>query len=39
MIDEISIKQLQRFGYNREEAINILKGLNPNGTQFDQLPL
>ena len=38
MIDELSIKQLQGFGYNREEAINILNGLNPDGSQFEQLP-
>ena len=38
MIDKTSIKQLQGFGYNREEAINILNGLNPDGTQFEQLP-
>ena len=38
MIDEISIIKLQGFGYNREEAINILNGLNPDGSQFKQLP-
>ena len=38
MINETSIKQIQRFGYNREEAINILNGLNPDGSQFEQLP-
>ena len=38
MIDKTSIKQIQRFGYNREESINILNGLNPDGSQFKQLP-
>ena len=38
MIDEITIKRLKRFGYSREESINILNGLNPDGTQFEQLP-
>lgn len=38
MIDEISIIIVQGFGYNREEAINILNGLNPDGSKFEQLP-
>ena len=38
MIDEVTIKRLEGFGYSREEAINILNGLNPNSTQFKQLP-
>ena len=38
MIDKTSIKQIQGFGYNREEAINILNDLNPNGSQYKQLP-
>ena len=38
MIDEISIKVLQEFGYNKEEAINILSGLNPDGSEYHQLP-
>lgn len=38
MIDETSIKQIQKFRYNREEAINILNGLNPDGSKFEQLP-
>lgn len=39
MIDEISIKIVQGFGYSREEAINILSGLNPDGSEhFNQLP-
>ena len=38
MIDETSIKQIQRFGYNKEEAINISHSLNPDGSQFEQLP-
>lgn len=38
MTDENSIKRIQEFGYTREEAINILNGLNPDGSQFEQLP-
>lgn len=39
MIDEVSIIILKgEFGYNREEAINILNGLNPDGSKFKQLP-
>ena len=38
MKDEVTIEILERFGYNREEAINILNGLNPDGSQFEQLP-
>lgn len=38
MTDETSIKRIQKFGYNREEAINILNSLNPDGSQFEQLP-
>ena len=38
-MNEISIKLLQEeLGYNREEAVNILNGLNPNGSEFEQLP-
>lgn len=38
MIDKISIKIVKGFNYSREEAINILNGLNPDGSQFKQLP-
>ena len=39
MIDETSIKIVQEFGYSREEVINILSGLNPDGSDtFNQLP-
>ena len=38
MIDEISIKIVQGFGYSREEAINILNGKNPDGSEYHQLP-
>ena len=38
MIDEISIKIVQGFGYSREEAINILNGKNPGGSEYHQLP-
>ena len=38
MIDEVIITRIEEFGYSREEAINILNGLNPDGTQFKQLP-
>ena len=37
-MSEISIKLIQGFGYSREEAINILNGLNPDGSQYEQLP-
>lgn len=35
---EFYIKKVMEFGYTRKEAINILNGLNPNGTLFEQLP-
>ena len=38
MIDIISIEKLRGFGYSREEAINILSGLNPDGSEYHQLP-
>lgn len=38
MIDKESIKSLKRLGYSKEEAINILNGLNPDGSKFEQLP-
>ena len=38
-MNEISIKILKgEFGYNREEAVNILTNLNPDGSKFEQLP-
>ena len=37
-MSEISIKIVQGFRYSREEAINILNGLNPDGSQYEQLP-
>ena len=38
MIDKVSIKIVKGFNYSRKEAINILNGLNPDGSQFEQLP-
>ena len=35
---EFYIKKVMEFGYTTEEAINILNGLNPDGTPFEQLP-
>lgn len=34
--DDISI--VMRYGYTREEAINILDGKNPDGSNFVTLP-
>lgn len=34
---EFYIKKIIEFGYTRKEAINILNGLNPDGTLFEQL--
>lgn len=36
--DPFAIKQVMQYGYNRMEAINILNGRNPDGSEFDQLP-
>lgn len=36
-MNEDSIKKVMKFRYTREEAINILNGLNPDGTSFEQL--
>lgn len=36
-MNEDSIKRVMKFGYTREEAINILNGLNSDGTPFEQL--
>lgn len=38
MVDEVTIKLLKGLGYNREEAINIINGFNPDGSPFEQLP-
>ena len=38
MVDEITIKLLKGLGYNRQEAINIINGFNPDGSEFEQLP-
>ena len=38
MEDRISIKMIMEFGYTKEEAINILKGLNPDGSKYVELP-
>ena len=38
MIDEVTIEILEGCGYKRKEAINILNGLKPDSSQFEQLP-
>lgn len=38
MEDIISIKIIMGFRYTKEEAINILKGLNPDGSEYIELP-
>ena len=35
---EVAIEQIIRFGYTRDEAINILNGLNPDGSKMEELP-
>ena len=36
---EESIKIIMKeFGYSEEEAINILNGLNPNGSEREEFP-
>ena len=35
---EDSIKTVMAFGYNRDEAINLLDGKNADGTEIEQLP-
>lgn len=35
---ELYIRKVMEFRYTREEAINILDGLNPDGTPFEELP-
>ena len=32
------INFVMNYGYTKEEAINILDGKNPNGSEFIQLP-
>lgn len=34
---EVTIKQIMGLGYTRDEAINILNGLNPNGNKIEEL--
>lgn len=34
--DIISI--VMGYGYSKEEAVNILNGKNPDGSEFEQLP-
>lgn len=38
MEDIISIEIIIGFGYTKEEATNILKGLNPDGSEYIELP-
>ena len=38
MEDRISIEIIMGFEYTKEEAINILKGLNPDGSKYVELP-
>lgn len=33
-----AVKMVKAFGYTEEEAINILDGKNPDGTEFIELP-
>lgn len=35
---EFYISMVISYGYSREEAINILNGKNPNGSNFIELP-
>lgn len=35
---EVTIKQIIGLSYTRDEAINILNGLNPNGSKMEELP-
>lgn len=36
--EEFYISMVMSYGYTREEAINILNGKNPNGSNFIELP-
>ena len=35
---EVVIEQIISLGYTRDEAINILNGLNPDGSKREELP-
>ena len=35
---EKAIKEVMKFGYTRQEAINILDGKNADGSKFIELP-
>ena len=35
---EFYISMVISYGYTREEAINILEGKNPDGSEFIELP-
>lgn len=35
---ETAIEQIINLGYTRDEAINILNGLNPDGSKMKELP-
>ena len=35
---EVAIKEVMKFGYTRQEAINILDGKNADGSKFIELP-
>ena len=35
---EVIIEQIISLGYTRDEAINILNGLNPDGSKIEELP-
>lgn len=35
---ELDISIVISYGYTREEAINILEGKNPDGSEFIELP-
>lgn len=35
---DFAIAQVMGYGYNRDEAINILDGKNPDGSKFIELP-
>ena len=35
---EVIIEQIISLGYTRDKAINILNGLNPDGSKMEELP-
>lgn len=37
-MNEEVIKRIMKFRYTKEEAINILNGLNSDGTKFIKIP-